>query len=291
MTTSLPTLFIAGAGFMGHGIAQAAASANCIVYLYDLKEELAAKGIERIAQSLEKLKVKFPDSVGDPAHILSRLYPTASLDDASNASLVIEAIAENFALKADLFSRLDKVSPKETVFCSNTSAIPISQLAAATTRPDRFCGMHFFSPVVLMKLVEVVRGIGTSDETVLRVMNLARKLGKEPVEVKRDIAGFIVNRILIAAILEAVRVVESGTAEAPAIDHAMRLGCGHKMGPLETADMAGLDVVFNAANAIYEDTGDVKYKPPTLLARLVAAGHYGRKSGRGFYDYAGKASR
>ncbi len=281
-----PTLFVAGAGFMGHGIAQTAASAGCSVILYDLTIENAAKGIDRIRGSLEKLKTKAPDTAPEPATVLARIRPSADLADAAEAAFVIEAIAENATLKEELFCRLDKVSPDETVFCSNSSAIPISRLAAATRRPDRFCGMHFFSPVVLMKLVEVIRGLATSDETIARVMALARQFGKEPVEVRRDIAGFVVNRILIAAILEAVRVVESGTADAASIDLAMRLGCGHKMGPLETADLSGLDVFLNASNAIYEDTGDAKYKPPTLLARLVASGHLGRKSGRGFYDYS-----
>jgi len=281
-----PTLFVAGAGFMGHGIAQTAATAGCRVLLYDLTVENAASGIERIRASLEKLKAKAPDTAPDPASILARLKPTASLEDAAGADFVIEAIAENAALKEELFRRLDKVSSRETVFCTNSSAIPISRLAAVTERADRFCGMHFFAPVVLMKLVEVIRGVDTSNETASRVMELARQFGKEPVEVRRDIAGFVVNRILIAAILEAARVVESGAADAEAVDRAMRLGCGHKMGPLETADLSGLDVIAHAAEAIYEDTGDVKFKPPALLARLVAAGRLGRKSGRGFHDYS-----
>ncbi len=288
---SKPPIFIAGAGYMGHGIAQTAAAAGYSVTLYDLKEELAAQGIERIRQSLEKLKAKAPETAPDPASVLERLRPTANLKDAASAGTVIEAIAENAAWKEELFRRIEEVSPEETLFCSNTSAIPISRLAAATKRPDRFCGMHFFAPVPLMKLVEVIRGLETSDATIARVMALAREFGKEPVEVKRDIAGFIVNRILIASCLEAVRVLESGAADAETIDLAMRIGCGYKMGPLEVVDLSGADIFLHAANAIYEDTGDPKYKAPALLSRMVAAGHLGRKSGRGFYRHAGKEGK
>ena len=285
---SKPLIYVAGAGFMGHGIAQAAASAGYPVLLYDLKEEIAAKGIERNRWSLEKLKAKSPETAADPQTVLERLRPTQNLEEAAGAGFIIEAIPEKAALKEELFRRVEAVSSEETLFCSNSSAIPISRLAASTKRPDRFCGMHFFAPVSLMKLVEVIRGIETSDETINRVMTLAREFGKEPVEVKRDIAGFIVNRILIASLIEAVRVLESGVADAKTIDLAMRLGCGYKMGPLELADMSGTDVFYHAANAIYEDTGDLKYKPPALLSRMVAAGQLGQKTGRGFYDYSKK---
>jgi 3-hydroxybutyryl-CoA dehydrogenase len=289
--TSKPTLFVAGAGFMGHGIAQTAASAGYSVILYDLKEEIAAKGIERIRWSLEKLKAKSPETAADPEPTLARIRPTARLEEAASAGFVIEAVLENAAVKEELFGKTETLCPPETIFCSNTSAISISRLAAATKRPDRFCGMHFFSPVPLMKLVEVIRGISTSDETIDRVLTLAREFGKEPVEVKLDRAGFIVNRILIASALEAVRVLEAGLADAKTIDLAMRIGCGYKMGPLELGDMSGLDVFFHAANALYEETGDLKYKAPPLLSRLVAAGHLGQKSGRGFYEHPKKETK
>jgi len=280
-----PSIFVAGAGLMGHGIAQTAACAGHPVLLYDLKEEIAAKGLERIRWSLEKLKAKSPGTAVDPQTVLARVSPTENLGDAAGAAIVIEAIAEKAAIKQEFFRRLDEVCSEETLFCSNTSAIPISLLAASTKRPDRFCGMHFFAPVPLMKLVEVIRGIETSAHTIERITKLARDFGKEPVEVRRDAAGFIVNRILIASALEAVRVLEAGVADAQTIDFAMRVGCGYKMGPLEVADLSGTDVFYHAANAIYEDTGDLKFKPPALLARMVAAGHLGRKSGKGFYDY------
>lgn len=281
---SAPTIFIAGAGFMGHGIAQTAASAGCRVYLYELSPQLAAAGIERIRASLEKLKAKSPDAA-DPQAVLARITASTDLNDAASAEYVIEAIAEDASLKEALFSRLDEVSPDETLFLTNSSAIPISRLAATTRRPDRFCGMHFFGPVVLMKLVEVIRGIGTSDATVAKVTALARRFGKEPVAVNRDVAGFVVNRVLLAGMLEAMRLVEQNVASAADIDTAMKLGCGYKMGPLETADLSGLDIFLNAADAIYEDSGEAKFKAPALLRRLVAAGHLGRKSGHGFYTY------
>ncbi len=285
------TLFVAGAGLMGHGIAQTAATAGYRVLLYDLKQEFVERGLQQIAWSLEKFHAKAPETAPDPQEVLARVTPTTQLESAAEASVVIEAIVEKSAQKEAFFSRVEEVSPQETLFCSNTSAIPISQLAAATRRPDRFCGMHFFSPVPLMKLVEVIRGVDTSAATVERIVALARDLGKEPVVVECDAAGFIVNRILIASILEAVRVLEAGVADAERIDAAMRLGCGHRMGPLETADLSGLDVFLYAANAIYDDTGDPKYKSPALLSRLVAAGHLGRKTGRGFYRYPREAAK
>lgn len=285
MSTPSQTIFVAGAGFMGHSIAQVAATAGYAVTLYDVKPDAACKAIERIRWSLEKLKSKAADpaTAPDPEAILARITPSATIDPAAEAGTVIEVIAEVAEWKEELFRRLDKVSPQETVFASNTSAIPISRLAAATDRADRFCGMHFFAPVPLMKLVEIIRGLSTSDETIAHAMALARAFGKEPIEVKRDIAGFVVNRILLAGCVEAIRVLESDAADAPSIDQAMRLGCGYKMGPLEVCDLSGLDVMLNAVNHIYEDTGDPKFKAPPLLQRLVAAGHLGQKSGRGFY--------
>lgn len=280
------TVFVAGAGFMGHSIAQVAATAGYRVTLYDLKPEITQQALQKIRWSLEKLKSKAPDTAPEPDEVLARITPSQTIDPAAEASLVIEVIAEVPEWKEELFRRLDKVSPQETVFASNTSAIPISRLAAATSRPDRFCGMHFFAPVPLMKLVEIIRGIDTSDATIATAMAHARAFGKEPVEVKRDVAGFIVNRILLAACVEAMLVLERGAADAASIDQAMRLGCGYKMGPLETCDLSGLDVMLHAINNIYEDTGDPKFKAPAILQRLVAAGHLGRKTGRGFYTYA-----
>lgn len=196
--------------------------------------------------------------------------------------MVIEAIAERFEIKAGLFGELDKICPRDTLFFSNTSAISIGRLAATTGRAAQFCGMHFFSPVPLMKLVEVIRGEQTSDATISRAMELARAWGKSPVEVRRDVPGFIVNRLLIAMAFEAVRLLEGGVASVEDIDAAMKLGCAHRMGPLETMDMSGLDIFLHAGEAIYEETSDPKYQPPELLRKMVSEGRLGRKTGRGF---------
>ncbi len=280
---SLPSLFIAGAGFMGHGIAQTAAAAGFRVRLYDVTEAAPPKALEQIRWSLDKFHQKKPDTAPHPDTVMPRISVARSLDEAAEAGYVIEAVAEKAEIKEALFRALDGIAPQETIFCSNTSAIPISQLARATSRPDRFCGMHFFAPVPLMALVEVIRGESTSETTMERVTQLARDFGKEPVPVRRDDAGFIVNRLLMASILEAARLVERGVAEVADIDRAMRLGCGHKMGPLETADLSGLDVILNAVNAIHQSSGDPMYKAPAILQDLVAHGQLGRKTGGGFY--------
>lgn len=284
MPAELRSIFVAGSGLMGHGIAQVAATHHCHVTLYDLNDEILGKARENIAWSLKKFHEKGRVTEA-PDTIVSRITPTTSLHDAAEVDLVIEAVPEQEGLKRELFARLEEICEPSVLFASNTSAIPISNLAAATQRPDRFCGLHFFSPVPLMRLVEVIRGVETSDATVAAVTPFVRALEKEPVLVKRDVAGFLMNRIGIAALLEAIRLLETGVGEAADIDQGMRLGFGWKMGPLETCDMTGLDVMLHAAEAIYEDTGDLKYMPPTMLKRLVASGCLGRKTGRGFYDY------
>lgn len=281
----LQSIFIVGAGFMGHGIAQTAASCGYQVKLYDISQDAVTKALEKIKWSVEKLHSKDPENRPSADKVLANISPAHSLQDAAHCQLVIEAVAELPAIKKNVFAELDMICPQETLFCSNTSAISISELAASTRRPTQFAGMHFFSPVPLMKLVEIVRGLETSDTTIQSLMELARAFGKEPVEVKTDPAGFIVNRILLAGAIEAIRILELGVADAATIDQAMKLGCGHKMGMLETCDMSGLDVMLNAAENIFQDTGDLKFKPPQLLQRLVNAGHLGRKTGRGFYQY------
>jgi len=269
---------------MGHGIAQVAATNHVNVTLCDISEDLVQKAVSNIRWSLEKFHDKGRITEA-PDVILKRITPTIHLHDAGRAQLVIEAIPEREQLKRDFFKQLDDICGEATIFASNTSAIPISNLAAATSRPDRFIGLHFFSPVPLMRLVEVIRGVQTSEATIAAVTAFAQRLQKDPVLVERDVAGFLANRIALPAYVEAIRLLESGVASAEAIDQAMRLGFGWKMGPLETCDLTGLDVMLHAAEAIYIDTGDPKYMPPMLLKRLVAAGCLGRKTGRGFYDH------
>lgn len=281
-----PSIFIAGAGFMGHGIAQTVAVAGFPVRLYDVNESALPVALERIRWSLEKFHQKKPETAPRPDLVMARITTAKSLEEASEVDFVIEAVAEKLEIKETLFRELDEVSPKETIFCSNTSAIPIRQLAFATKRPDRFCGMHFFAPVPLMALVEVIRCEHTSDATVERVTRLASEFGKEPVTVCRDEAGFIVNRLLMASIMEAARLVERGVASVADIDRAMRLGCGHKMGPLETADFSGLDVILHATEAIHKSTQDPMYEVPEILRNLVSSGELGRKTGSGFYPKA-----
>jgi 3-hydroxybutyryl-CoA dehydrogenase len=281
---SIHHLFIAGAGVMGHGIAQIAASAGVHATLYDVSREALGSAIEKMSWSLEKLHAKgrIPDSVDV---VLSRVKTTTDLAQAAQADLVLEAAPERESIKRDLFSRLDAICPAHVIFASNTSAIPITKLAAATQRADRFCGLHFFNPVPMLSLVEVVRGSRTSDDTVAAAMAFARQIGKDPVLVRRDKAGFIVNRILGAAIGEAIRLRDAGIADAEDIDKAMRLGCAWKMGPLETADLAGLDIILHMFEAMQQDGPDPVLMPPDSLRKLVVEGHLGRKSGRGFYDY------
>ncbi len=283
-TNSVRRVFIAGAGQMGQGIAQVVASAGLEVSLYDVNQNSLQSALDRMRWSLEKLFTKGRITEA-PDAILSRVKSTSQLDAVAASDLVIEAVPERESLKRELFTRLDELALPHVVFTSNTSAIPISRLAEATRRAQQFCGLHFFNPVPMMPLVEVVRGAETSESTVGLVTTFAQQIGKQPVLVKRDQAGFIVNRILGAAMIEAIRLLESGQADAADIDKAMRLGCGWKMGPLETADLAGLDVVMQMCDVMQRNNTDSVFSPPALLRELVTSGHLGRKSGRGFQAY------
>jgi len=261
---------------MGGGIAQVVAASGRRVSLHDSAPGAVERGLAAVETSLTRLKV------ADPAEVLGRIAP---VDELVPADLMIEAVVEDAAVKTDLFRRADETLPPEAVLASNTSSIPITQLAAATTRPDRVVGMHFFNPVPVLKLVEVIRGLDTSDETAQAVVALAEDLGKTPAEA-RDVPGFVSNRILMPFVNEAVYALYEGVAEPEAIDTIAKLGFAHPMGPLALADLIGLDTCVAIMEVLHHGLGDPKYAPCPLLRQYVQAGRLGRKTGRGFYEYA-----
>lgn len=269
---------------MGSGIAQVLAQAGCEVILNDIKEEFVQRGIDNITEKLDRDVEKGRKSQDEKRAILSRLTSSSSTEDAKDVQLVIEAATENKQIKLEIFRELDNITPAETILASNTSSLSITEIGQATNRPDRVIGMHFFNPVPVMKLVEVIRGLATSDETTAAIQNLAEKLSKTAVEVK-DSAGFAVNRILIPMINESIFTLHEGVATMEEIDAAMKLGANHPMGPLALADYIGLDVVLAIMNVLYEGFGDSKYRPCPLLKKYVEAGWLGKKTGRGFYMY------
>ncbi|HEY7479929.1 MAG TPA: 3-hydroxybutyryl-CoA dehydrogenase [Gemmatimonadales bacterium] len=276
---------VLGCGLMGSGIAQAAATAGFVTVVRDVAEPLLAKGRSGILRSLDKLveKSKLDTSARDGA--LQRLSFTTDLAALQSCDLVIEAVTEDLELKNALWRELDPRCPPETIFASNTSSLSIGQMAVVTARPDRFVGLHFFNPVPLMPLVEVVRAVTTSRDTFETAMAFARRLGKEPI-VARDRAGFIVNLLLVPYLLDAIRALERGVGSIADIDRGMQLGCGHPMGPFALLDFVGLDTASRIAEILFEEYREPRYAPPPLLRRMVTAGLHGRKSGRGFYDYA-----
>ena len=281
---------VLGCGLMGSGIAQAAATAGIPTIVRDVEQGLLARGEAAIVKSLGKLveKSKLDAAVRDAA--LRHLEFTTRLDDLAGCDLIIEAVTEDLALKTELWRALDPLSPATTIFASNTSSLSIGDMAASTGRPDRFVGLHFFNPVPLMPLVEVVRAVGTSREVLERALTFVRRLGKEPI-VARDRSGFVVNRLLVPYLLDAARALEQGVGSATDIDRGMQLGCGHPMGPLALLDFIGLDTAIRIADIMYDEYREPRFAPPPLLRRMVAAGSLGRKSGRGFYDYASDPPR
>ncbi|MEV4199014.1 3-hydroxyacyl-CoA dehydrogenase family protein [Micromonospora globbae] len=278
-------LAVVGAGLMGSGIAQVAAQAGWQVTLRDLDDAATGRGIDGIRRSLEKFAEKGKIEASEVEATLGRITPTTDLEAAADADIVVEAVFERLEVKHEVFRALDKICKADAVLATNTSAIPVTQIAAVTERPESVVGTHFFSPVPMMKLCELVRGFKTSDAALATARAFAEEIGKTVVVVNRDIAGFVTTRLIAALVVEAVKLVESGVISAEDLDTACRLGFGHAMGPLATTDLTGVDVLLHAAKNIYTDTADEKFFPPELLQRMVTAGDLGRKTGKGFYTY------
>jgi 3-hydroxybutyryl-CoA dehydrogenase len=284
MDKSFRTVGVVGCGLMGSGIAQVSAQAGFPTRVREVDDALLARGLGRIDHFVAAGVERGRTSPEDAARVKATLSGTTRLDDLAGCDLVIEAIVERAEAKQATFAALEAIVGPDTVFASNTSSLCITELATATKRPDRFVGLHFFSPVPVMKLVEVIRGLATSDATLERVLAFGRTLGKEPVTAP-DRPGFIANRLLIPYLLDAVRAHESGAGTIEDIDKTMTLGCGYPMGPFTLLDFVGLDTAYSIANIMYDEFRDPKYAPPPLLKRMVLAGRLGRKSGQGFYAY------
>ncbi|MEF3118686.1 3-hydroxyacyl-CoA dehydrogenase family protein [Streptomyces chrestomyceticus] len=278
-------LAVIGAGLMGSGIAQVSAQAGWEVVLRDVTEGALARGKGGIEASYEKFVSKGKLAAADAEQALARITTTTDLDAAADADIVVEAVFERIDVKREIFTNLDKLVKDEAVLASNTSAIPITKIAAATGRPERVVGTHFFSPVPMMQLCELVRGYKTSDATLATARAFAESVGKTCIVVNRDVAGFVTTRLISALVVEAAKLYESGVASAEDIDTACKLGFGHAMGPLATADLTGVDILLHATDNIYTESQDEKFAPPEVMRRMVDAGDIGRKSGQGFYEH------
>ncbi|MCX4674223.1 3-hydroxyacyl-CoA dehydrogenase family protein [Streptomyces sp. NBC_01433] len=278
-------LAVIGAGLMGSGIAQVSAQAGWDVVLRDVTDAALARGRDGITASYDKFVSKGKLAAADAEAALARITTTTDLDAVADADVVVEAVFEKLEVKHEIFRTLDKVVREDTVLASNTSAIPITKIAAVTERPERVVGVHFFSPVPMMRLCELVRGYKTSDETLATAREFAESVGKTCIVVNRDVAGFVTTRLISALVVEAAKLYESGVASAEDIDTACKLGFGHAMGPLATADLTGVDILLHATGNIYTESQDEKFAAPELMRRMVDAGDIGRKSGQGFYTY------
>ncbi len=283
-------VLVVGSGLMGGGIAQVCAQAGVQVLLHDVSEQALARALKNIDWSVGKF-VEKGQLKENRETILQRITTADRLPEKADVGLAIEAAFEDLAIKQSIFKQLDEVCSPETLIASNTSAIPITELAAVTQRPDKVLGLHFFSPVPMMQAVEVIKGIGTSEQTAAAGKAFVTRIGKEPIMVRRDVAGFVINRINFPSTIEAMRLVEEGVATVEDIDKGLRLASGRKMGIFETGDMVGLDVTYGALMAIYQETGDPRFYPPLLLRRKVRAGQLGRKTGKGWYEYDEKGNR
>ncbi len=281
---------VVGCGLMGSGIAEVCARSGYETFVREVNDELLDKGMGRIRKSMDRAVDKGKLEAADRDAALDRITPTTELGDLADADLVIEAIVEELGAKQELFGVLDDLCGEETLFTSNTSSLTITEMAAATDRPHRFLGLHFFNPVPVMKLVEVVRTIATGEAAHEAALGFVESLGKEPIEAK-DASGFIVNRLLVPYMLDAIRSLEQGLGTIEDIDKGMQLGTGHPMGPFTLGDFVGLDTLFRIAEIMYEEYAETRFAPPPLLRRMVTLGYYGRKSGRGFYDHSGDQPR
>jgi 3-hydroxybutyryl-CoA dehydrogenase len=280
----IKTIGVVGAGTMGNGIAQVCAQAGYNVIMNDREDAFVQRGLSSISKSLGKLAEKGKFSAEERDAIYGRITPSTTLEDLSRADLVIEAVFEKLEVKRDVLARLDAICRPETILASNTSSISITKLAAATKRPDKVIGMHFFNPVPIMQLIEIIRALQTSQETFDTIRELSVKLGKTPVAVQ-DSPGFVTNRVLMPLLNEAMFTLMEGVASAEDIDTAVKLGLNHPMGPLTLADYVGLDVCLDVMEVLYRELGDPKFRPCPLLRKMVDAGYLGRKSGQGFYKY------
>lgn len=280
---------VLGCGLMGSGIAQVSATAGMDVIILEAEQKFIDKGFAGIEKSLAKFAERPPEKGGISAQqkdeIRGRLRGTTKKEDLADCDLIVEAIIENLAEKRKMYSALDSIVKKEAIFASNTSSLSITELMTSTRRPERFVGLHFFNPVPLMKLVEVVRTIATADDVFETAVAFGKKVGKVPVRTS-DKTGFIVNRLLVPYLLDAIRAYEEGVGSIPDIDNAMKLGCGYPMGPFTLLDFVGLDTTYYITHVMYDEFKERRFASPPLLKRLVLAGWYGRKSGKGFYDYA-----
>jgi len=286
----MQSVLVVGSGLMGAGIAQVCAQAGIQVFLTDVSQEILDRALKNITWSVGKFieKGKVNESLET---ITGRIRTGTDFTAASNADLAIEAVFEKLDLKQQIFRKLDESCGKETLIASNTSAIPITEIAAVSKRPEKVLGLHFFNPVPMMEVVEVIKGVRTSEETMRLGVEFARKIGKEPIRVESDVPGFLLNRINLVGYIEAIRLLEQGIGTVSDIDKGVRLAFGRRMGPFETGDLVGLDVSYGALTAVYEESKDARYYPPQLLRRKVKAGELGRKTGRGWYEYHPDGSR